>query len=493
MPSGPSLFDDEDEVARNDDAHFIASDPSTPRPEPAHTPLHTRDPNYLIRRAIVVACVVAVVAVAAIVIGRVIGSRSDNNVGSGTIDAEWDRVVLVDDRTGRVIVADGAGEEIARIETGVRSPTAGVVIGPTVLATGADAIAVVDLDTETSAPSDLTDATIVRPSGSALTMVATQPANDRAVLVHGPTGDTIDTDTSAPMVGAQYQFADARTGPSGRDVLVTDSGNFQSVLFSFDRDAPSFFSGFALAVGDDIVVTTQNIGTDATVSVFDHDGTMITTGRTPSVRAAMITDTTVLLATADGELVEMDPKSGDTQTLTALEVGAVRAGDVTPDGDRFVVTGTDGTVIIDADGAIVETFDGQYPAGDDPVPRGARCLTLHDDASTSEQRISVIDTTDGSVVVEAVGNAPVAASVDGCTVVTPTSDGYDLLAAPGPIQFESGDTVVALAPDANSVVVERGSRLLLVAVAPSDGSEATADAEPIDLGPRGRSVGFFRS
>ena len=69
--------------------------------------------------------------------------------------------------------------------------------------------------------------------------------------------------------------------PSGRDVLVTDSGNFQSVLFSFDRDEPSFFPGLALAIDADLVVTAQNVGSDATINVFDHAGEPITTGRPP--------------------------------------------------------------------------------------------------------------------------------------------------------------------------------------------------------------------
>ena len=68
--------------------------------------------------------------------------------------------------------------------------------------------------------------------------------------------------------------------PSGRDVLVTDSGNFQSVLFSFDRDEPSYFPGRALAVDDELVVTTQNVGTEASITVFDHDGEAVTDART---------------------------------------------------------------------------------------------------------------------------------------------------------------------------------------------------------------------
>ena len=107
------------------------------------------------------------------------------------------------------------------------------------------------------------------------------------MIVHGPSGDSIDTDTFAPVVGARYEFTDARSSASGRDLLVTDSGNFQSVLFSFDRDEPSFFPGLALAVDADVVVTAQNVGTNATINVFDHGGDPISTGRTSSVRAGL--------------------------------------------------------------------------------------------------------------------------------------------------------------------------------------------------------------
>jgi hypothetical protein len=82
---------------------------------------------------------------------------------------------------------------------------------------------------------------VITPAGSALTMIAPRADAGRGVLVHGPSGDIIDTDSFAPVVGARYEFATSRSTPSGRDVLVTDSGNFQSVLFSFDPTSPRSF------------------------------------------------------------------------------------------------------------------------------------------------------------------------------------------------------------------------------------------------------------
>ncbi len=171
-----------------------------------------------------------------------------------------------------VIVDDEQGEEVARIESGVGRPNASAIVDATLVVAGTDAVAVIDVVTENVDEFDIGADTVVRPSGSALTLLAPRPDGGRAVLAHGPTGDVIDTDTFASVVGARYEFADARSSASGRDILVTDSGNFQSVLISFDRDEPSFFPGLALAVDEDLVVTAQNVGNDATINLFDHAG-----------------------------------------------------------------------------------------------------------------------------------------------------------------------------------------------------------------------------
>jgi hypothetical protein len=307
--------------------------------------------------------------------------------------------------------------------------------------------------------------------------------------VHGPSGDTIDTDTFAPVVGARFEFADARAAASGRDVLVTDSGNFQSVLFSFDRDEPSFFWGLALAVDADLVVTAQNVGSDATVNVFDHSGELLSTGRTTSVRAGMLSDSAVVLVTVDGAVVTMSSSDGVVSEAAQLDIGVIQSGTVTTGGDRLVVTGSAGTAIVGGNAEIIASYDAQRPAGDPSSSSGSICLATVDAVDDAETQIAVIDVIDGSVLVEAAGAEPLITDASGCIVAATTSDGFVLLSGDGVQQFGNDDTLLALSLDGEVVAAERDGRVVLLGT----GLDDAPSEEPIDLGPQGRSVHFTQS
>ena len=481
MPSGPNLFDD-------GGGSEVAEQTVTGKPSPGddersdQSGRRSRGPNYLFRRAIVVGGVVAVLATASIVVGQLIGSGS-NESASGAISTDWNRIVLVDDRTGRVIVDDAGGEELARIESGVRNPTASSVVDSTLVVAGAENVAVIDVNSENVDEFELGADRIFRPAGSALTLIAPQPDGGRALLVHGPSGDVIDTDTFAPVVGARYEFADSRSSSSGRDVLVTDSGNFQSVLVSFDRDEPSFFPGLALAVDAEVVVTAQNVGNDATINVFDHTGEPMATGRAPSVRAGMITDSGIILVTVDGAVVIMSASNGDISDESQLDIGTIEAGDITTSADRLVVSGATGTAIIGGDGSIIGSYEAQRPAGAGQPPVGSTCIATVSAPDVAEPQIALIDTADGAVQVEANGDEPLLADASGCIVGTMTSVGFDLLASGAVVPFETNDSLLALSLDGTSIVAERDGRTVLFRVGVDADSE-----EPIDLGPSGRTV-----
>jgi hypothetical protein len=269
-------------------------------------------------------------------------------------------------------------------------------------------------------------------------------------------------------------------------VLVTDSGNFQSVLISFDRDEPSFFPGLALAVDADLVVTAQNVGSDATINVFDHAGEPVTTGRTSSVRAGMITDAGVVLVTVEGVVVTMSTSSGNTSDGARLDIGTIESGSVTPGGDRLVVTGATGTALVGAGGDVIASYDAQRPASGLPLT-GSTCLVTVTADDTAEPQIAVVDTTDGSVLVEASGSEPLLSDASGCTVTTTTPAGYDLLSAEGVVRFETDDIALALSLDGAALAVERDGRIALA------GSDPDTSTDPIDLGPRGRTVHFTQA
>jgi hypothetical protein len=486
MPSGPDLFDDEDGREPEHRSNSGESD-RAPDPSVATRSSSRRSPNYLIRRAVVVGGVVAVLATASIVIGQLMGSN-DVDTGSGAVAADWNRLVLVDDRSGRVIVDDAEGEELARIESGVRSPSASAIVDSALVVANDELVAVVDLGNETVEEYDLGAQDIVNPAGSALVMIAPRPDGGRAVLVHGPSGDLIDTDSFAPVVGARYDFAESRSSTSGRDVLVTDAGNFQSVLFSFDREEPSFFAGLALAVSTDLVITAQNVGNNATVSVFDHDGELITTGQTPSVRAGMIADSGIVLVTVEGDLIVMSSSDGEISEAGRVDIGTVESGDVTTSGDRLVVTGASGTAIVDTSAEVVLTLDEQRPTGGGRAPSGSTCMGAVT-TGTAESRVSLIDLTDGTLIVETAGSEPVLTDASGCTAATSTSDGFDVIDADGVEQIQTGDTVLAVSLDGTSVAAERSTRVVLLDIGATD----DAEQEPVDLGPRGRTVHFTQS
>ena len=472
MPPPTSLFDDGGDARPDDEFVSSGSDGSS-------------RPNYWIRRGIVIGGVVAALAVGAIVIAGTIGSNG-TDTPAGTVSADWNRIVLVDERTGRVIVDDESGDEVARIDTRTRSVTDSGVVDSTAVVVSATAAQVVDLDAETSTEFTLDADAITWPSGSGLTMIVASTGGERGILVGGSSRDVIDTDEFAPIAGARYQWGDARGDPTGRNILVTDSGNFQSVLFSFERDEPSYFPGLALAIDDSTVVTTQNVGSKATVNLFDPDGELISSGSTSSVRAALIGDGSVQLVTVEGEIVTMSTSSGDTKSTGQLDIGAIESGIVTTTGDRLVVSGADGSAIVDASGAVVATFPGRELLAAPWAGRGSTCVALSDGATASSEQVGIVAFADGSIVNEADMAAPLYPSADGCTIVSSTATGYQVTAVESVATVKSTGDLVGLSPDGAHVVVELDGRLALAA------TSAGIDDEPIDLGPTGRRVAFTR-
>jgi len=483
MPSQPSLFDD-------------SGNPSSNGHEGAPESSRVRSPNYLFRQAIAVGGVVAVIATAAIVIGRLIGDDSSTS-GSGAIREEWNRVVLVDERTGLTTITDTVGEEQAKITTDVRLVSDSEVVDSTMMATSPSGATIVDLNDESVETFEFETSTdgVIRPSGSALTLIASNASAGRGVMVHGPTHDQLDTEALASSAGARYDFTLTRSDPSGRHSLVTDSGNFQSVLFSFGRDTASFFPGLALAVDESFVVTTQNVGSDATVSVFDHDGDLVTSGRTSSVRAAMIVDDGVILVTVEGEIRRLSRASGDSELSDTLDIGTVDVGHVATSGDRLIVVGSAGTAIVDDSGKI----RGEYAdtslndAGLDRfAPRRSTCLVLR---RTSPNEVVLVDMSDGSTIAESPVSNELLATADGCTVVAQTIDGYDIISSGGVLSADSSGDLVAFAPDGKAIVIEQDRRLILAPVDSTQDSDTVenGDESPdlgADLGRNGRLVSF---
>ena len=74
-----------------------------------------------------------------------------------------------------MIVDDEQGDELARIDTGVRTVLDGAVVDSTAVVVSATATSVVDLDDETSTEHSMGADAVTWPTGSGLTMIAAEP------------------------------------------------------------------------------------------------------------------------------------------------------------------------------------------------------------------------------------------------------------------------------------------------------------------------------
>lgn len=477
MPSRPPLFDEDGDPPPEDgsvedefdDDVGIESTLSSDRSRP----------NLWLQRAVVVGGIVAVFLTAALVVGSLAGKGST----SGGVSNDWNRIVNVDERSGQMIVADASGAEQQRIDTNARNIAASDVVDSTALVVSSVGASVVDLNTGEATDITIVADAVTRPIGSALTMVAT--SDTRGLLVHGPSGDTIDTST--PIAGTRFEWTAARSDPSGRDVLVTDSGNFQSVLFSFDRSEPSYFPGLALALDDNVVVTAQNVGTDATVNVFGHDGTEVTSARTASVRAAIVAGDAVHLVTIDGQILTLSKGSGQTGTVGQLSIGAIESGMVTAGGDRLVVSGAEGSALIDADGNVLATYMGSQLLLTPWSTRGSACVVLSKGAAADGTgRASIVELSGGAVLDNVDVTAPLFATTDGCTLASTRPDGFQIASADSVATVATTATIVGISPDGSDAVFTSDGRVIL--------ADATTGptGDSIDLGPVGRTIGFTK-
>ena len=464
--------------------HALHRDTPSHRDDGRSSPAADRHPNFWIRRLVVISGVVAVFLAAAFVVSSLIDSTA-GDTASGAVSADWNRIVLVDERTGRVTVENDAGEETGRIDTGTRSILDAAVVDTNALVVSATETSIVDLADESSTQVAIEADAVSWPSGSALTMIVAATSGARGLLVHGPTGDVIDTDDVAPIAGTRFEWADSHSVPSGRDLLVTDSGNFQSVLLSFDRDEPSYFRGLALAIDDDVVVTAQNVGANAAVDVFDHDGESISSGSTSSVRAALVGDGAIQLVTVDGEIVSMSTSSGDTESIGQLDIGAVAYGVVSTSGDRLIVSGADGSAIVDTDGSVVGTYPQQRPLTVDRVDAGSTCVVFSDGSGADGGgQVSIVTLADGAIVNEVDATAPLWVTADGCTLASTVADGYQVASPEAVSTLTTDGRLAGVSPDGANVVLTVDRRLSL-----ADATTGPGD-DDVDLGPAGRRIGF---
>ncbi|WP_420452015.1 hypothetical protein [Ilumatobacter sp.] len=438
------------------------------------------EPNYIVRRAILVAAVVAVVAMGAIVVGRIIGD--DGSDTSATSEAtEWNTVVSLTD-SGIDVIERGSGDEVASYDDDDLLDHRTVVAGDVLLSlSDAGRLTLVDLsDGSTRTRRVERDQTLlVSPDDPSVVFVAGDGRGD-VVIVLSAEGRLLGladvTDVESPLIDA----GDVLIAPSAGLAAVPVPNIFQSFVVDLAEETAVALAGRVVALDDDVVVTEQPAGDVSEIEFSDLDGEEIATVDVPAPIATLLTpsgdllvvaaDGSVGTATTGGDLDEHD----DLVDADGRRVD-VRSGDVVADGDRMVVTGDGQITVLDPDGEVVATFVGELA---EPLTKASRCAIVS--SERGGRAATVVDLDDGAEIGDIGRGSITDVSVDGCTISIVDGGNPQVFAA-GEVVAVDADEVLDLTPDGSAYIARTGTERSLVRI---DGGD------PIDL-PDGDSLVLF--
>jgi hypothetical protein len=461
-------------------------DPATAGPPAGSTPGplgDEREPNYLARRAIAIACVVVVIAISAIVIGRAIG-ENESGGSAAQADDSWNSVVVLAQDEIRVI-DPSSGETLDTFPSEDDLLDAQSEVSGPMLVTMTDAGKIVQ--------TDLRDGTTHRSRSEQDAELILSRANPQ-IGIAGPAatgGDLtiIDTRRQASfqigdIAGLEdpLMFPDAVfVNSTGSHLAVSDARSFQTVVVDIVEETAELIAGQAIAIDDATVVTAQRAGDETELEFYDLVGERVGRADVATPSAVLLTpDHDLLLVTSTGEISKANA-DGDVDALGPLAHPdglpiEVRRGEPTRGNTRLVVQSSVGTFIVDDDGDQLALVDGdQAPT----IRLSNECVTVN--GRRAEITPVQLDLADGSVRAELEAGFAARSSFDGCTNVVQGVEPPEFL-RDGETSPIPGDSVAALAPDGGAVVATTGLRHQLLR--PSE------DDEPVDVA-NGRVVIHF--
>ncbi len=379
---------------------------------------HDRAPNYLVRRAIAIGAVVAVLAGASVVAGRIIGGDGDDGAKTPKA-ADWNTIVVVADEEVRLV-----DPETGAVTT--TYPGEEALLDAESLVTGDTLVLMNDFGRITQL--DLADGAIRRSSAPDGSTLVISPENASIVLAGPPVGgDVTVVDTRD---GTSFDIGDAAglsdplifvdgvfVNESGRHIATADARSFQSALIDIETRSPTLLAGQVVALDDSAVVTAQRAGDQAELEFYDITGERRGSADGPSPQATMLTgDASALVVSATGAIAAVGANGtvDDIGTLVLADEATsieVRAGHPTGGAESLVLETDAGVLVLDAAGVELARVPGELLA---PVTRTTECLIAGD---TRPNGFAFhLDAVTGEKLGEFPGGIVGSRSADGCTV-----------------------------------------------------------------------------
>ena len=212
----------------------------------------------------------AVLAAAGLVGWRVVkGGSGSSRSAAGT----WDRIALVDRTTGAITTIDDSGQVDATI-VGSGRATDVHAYGAQIGMIGIDRITIVDTHDPTAEPTLIpfergNTVTPVSTTGSSYLVVG-NPTGGNVLIVDVGTGNVIDVFAAADPVRPLIFPETLRWAADGSAFAVADAANFQTILVQPGVPGAVFLSDQPVAVGDELVATSETVGLQANIALVDH-------------------------------------------------------------------------------------------------------------------------------------------------------------------------------------------------------------------------------
>lgn len=433
-----------------------SSTPTDGAARPSRQRAIPKPPNYAARRMLVGTGIVTLVFAAAVVGWRWFGG------GESSLDRDrvgWDAIALVDRTTGDVTYVDADGEVTA--ESPGHGRTGSLYAGDGILA-----LANSRTLTVLPEPGDDADPVVVDLPASA--DIATVRTDGPTFLAAGvPTGGDVSlidlTNRSVIDIGGlalasspidpKMFLATLRTNDDGSMFAIADAANFQTIVVRPDGDAPVFLADQPIAVGDELVATSQTVGLQADVSLMALDRTTKATVPTdiPAGSIGVLDGDRLTMVAVGGEVYRIESGNDTAERLGAVAVPAGAAIEwvaPTAGGERLAVGGATFVAVVDLDGRTL--FTTTFSNAVDPTPPEPTWTCFPVGGPGGHH--SIIDLESGEQLADLAAVEELAGvSADGCRVLGHVTADAVLIDPEGTAPIGEYDRIV-LGPDGATIV-----------------------------------------
>jgi hypothetical protein len=419
------------------------SDESTPTPGDAH-PRPARA-DHAARRMLATTIVITLAIVTAVVAWTVLRDDPESAASAST---GWQQIVLVDPVSGAVTVYESDGTLIERT-TGTGRVLAVhdhdghlALVGATEILVGSPTPIAVPIDA----------GSVVQPleTATSLHLLVGSAEGGNLLIVDVADGRVIDVGALAAPTVPRLFVDSVRADDTGTRFAVADTANFQTIVVGTSVDGAAFLADRPIAVGAELVATSQTVNQEADVALvhLDRRNEALVPTEIP-VGGVMVGDELVMVSSTGGvhRIAAGDRESERAGSVSIPSGDGVTSVTATGAGTRLVVAGATFQAVIDLDGTTVfsTTFGDAVPTPS--VRPGWRCLPVGGGTTWH----SIVDLSTGTRVADLTGDLVTGVSDDGCTVVVQRDGVFEVVGAPGRVRIGQL-AAVTVAPDATTLI-----------------------------------------